>query len=82
MFAAHHEKALFLHFLRSLLIIYLISVSLEEKTIVLKKKSGKSLEFWIHKFVRTMFINNRLKANVVSFALKHNLFAQIDDNVT
>ena len=56
------KKALFLHFLRSLLIIYLISVSLEEKTIVLKKKSGKSLEFWIHKFVRTMFINNRLKA--------------------
>ena len=55
------KKALFLHFLRSLLIIYLISVSLEEKTIVLKKKSGKSLEFWIHKFVRTMFINNRLK---------------------
>lgn len=57
-------------------------MSLEEKTIVLKKKSVKSLEFWIHKFVRTMFINNRLKANVVSFALKHNLFAQIDDNVT
>ena len=56
------KKALFLHFLRSLLIIYLISVSLKEKTIVLKKKSGKSLEFWIHKFVRTMFINNRLKA--------------------
>ena len=82
MFAAHQEKALFLPFLRSLLIIYLISVSLVEKTIVLKKNSGKRLEFWIHKFVRTIFINNRLKANVVSFALKHNLFAQFDDNVT
>jgi len=57
-------------------------VRLEKETIVLKKKSGKRLEFWIHKFVQTMFINNRLKATVLSFALKHNLFAQIDDNVT
>ena len=48
------KKALFLLFLRSVLITYLITSSLEKEIIVLEKKSGKSLEFWIQKSVRTL----------------------------
>ena len=44
------KKSLFLRFLRSLLITYLITVSLE---ILL---SGKSLEFWIQRSVRTLWL--------------------------
>ena len=49
------KKALFLHFLRSLLIIYLITLSLEKEIInCLEKKSGKSLKFWIQKSVQIL----------------------------
>ena len=42
------EKALFLaSFKISLLITYLITLSLEKEIIVLAKQSAKSLEFWI-----------------------------------
>ena len=48
MFAAQHEKKLCsLLLLRSLLITYLITLSLEKEIIVLAKKSAKSLEFWV-----------------------------------
>ena len=40
---------------KGLLITYLITLSLEEK-LLFWKKSGKSLEFWIQKFVRTLDI--------------------------
>ena len=81
MFAGHHEKSFVPSLFKVSVDHWLISVSLEKETIVLKKIWKKS---WILdlQIVRTMFINNRLKANVLSFALKHNLFAQIDDNVT
>ena len=49
------KKALFLHFLRSLLITYLITLSLEKEIInCLEKKSGKSLKFWIQKSVQIL----------------------------
>ena len=48
------KKALFLWvFFKDLLITYLITLSLEKK-LLFWKKSGKSLEFWIQKFVRTL----------------------------
>ena len=54
------EKALFLcsfvFFLKSLLITYLITLSVEKKYIVLEK-NGKSLEFWIrnlHKLTQSV----------------------------
>ena len=40
MFAVHLEKTLFLRFLRSVLITYLITLSLEKEIIILEKKSG------------------------------------------
>ena len=40
-------------FFKDLLITYLITLSLEKK-LLFWKKSGKSLEFWIQKFVRTL----------------------------
>ena len=40
--------------LRSLLITYLRTSSLEKEIIVFWKRSGKSLEFWIQKSVRTL----------------------------
>ena len=55
-FSLHREKSLFLRFLRSVLITYLITLSLEKEIIVLEKKSRKSLEFWIQKSVRTLSI--------------------------
>ena len=49
------KKALFLHFLRSLLITYLITLSLEKEIInCLEKNSGKSLKFWIQKSVQIL----------------------------
>ena len=49
------KKALFLPFLRSLLITYLITLSLEKEIInCLEKKSGKSLKFWIQKSVQIL----------------------------
>ena len=42
-------------FFKDLLITYLITLSLEKK-LLFRKKSGKSLEFWIQKFVRTLDI--------------------------
>ena len=54
-FVAHPEENLcFLSFLRSPLITYLIILCLEKEIIVLEKKSGRSLEFWIQKFVLTL----------------------------
>ena len=50
--AAHQEKPLLLLVLRSLLIPYLITLSLEKEIFVLEKKSGKSLEF--QKSVQTL----------------------------
>jgi len=50
------KKALFLLLLRSLLITYLITSSLEKEIILLEKKSGKSPEFWIRKSVRALYI--------------------------
>ena len=51
------KKALFLWFFlkKGLLITYLITLSLEKK-LLFWKKSGKSFEFWIQKFVRTLDI--------------------------
>ena len=40
MFAVHLEKTLFLHFLRSVLMTYLITLSLEKEIIILEKKSA------------------------------------------
>ena len=54
--ALHREKSLFMRFLRSVLITYLLNWSLEKEIIVLGKKSRKSLEFWIQKSVRTLSI--------------------------
>ena len=52
---AHHKENLcFLSFLSSPLITYLIILCLENEIIVLEKKSGRSLEFWIQKSVRTL----------------------------
>ena len=53
-FSLHREKSLFLRFLRSVLITYLITWCLGKEIIVLEKKSRKSLEFWIRKSVRTL----------------------------
>ena len=54
-FEAHHkENICFLRFLSSPLITYLIILCLEKEIIVLEKKSGRSLEFWIQKSVRTL----------------------------
>ena len=51
------KKALFLHFLRSLLITYLITLSLEKEMInCLGKKSGKSLKFWIQKSAQILCV--------------------------
>ena len=49
------KKGLFLQFLRSLLITYLMTSSVENKLIVLEKV-WKSLEFWIQKSVRILSI--------------------------
>ena len=49
-FAVHLEKTLFLRFLRSALITYLITLSLEKEIIILEKKSGQSFKFWIQKW--------------------------------
>ena len=54
--ALHREKSLFMRFLTSVLITYLLNWSLEKEIIVLGKKSRKSLEFWIQKSVRTLSI--------------------------
>ena len=43
MFAAHHKKALFLQFLSSLMITYLITLSLEKEIIVLENVWKTSL---------------------------------------
>ena len=43
------RKAWFLRFSRSLLITYLITLSVEKEIIVLGKKSGNDLKFWIQK---------------------------------
>ena len=43
MFAAHHEKSFVPAFLRSLMITYLITLSLEKEIIVLEKAWKKSL---------------------------------------
>ena len=48
------KKALFLCFLRSRLITYLITLSLEKRNSCFGKKSGKSLEFWMQKSERTL----------------------------
>ena len=53
-FAVHHKKSFVPVFLRSLLITYLIILSLE-KEITGLEKSGNSLEFWLPKSVRTLF---------------------------
>ena len=54
-FAAHHEKSFVPAFLRSLVITYLITLSLEKEIIsCLEKKSGKSLKFWIKKSVQIL----------------------------
>ena len=45
------KKPLFLRFLRCLLITYFITVSLEKKLL-----SGTSLEFWIQRSVRTLWL--------------------------
>ena len=47
------KKSWFLHFSRSLLITYLLTLS-PEKYIIVLERSGKSLEFWIQKSVRTL----------------------------
>ena len=67
MFAANHKKTLFPRFLRSLLIAYVITLSLEKEImIVLEKKSGKSLEFWIQKSVQTLnFALNKMSEQIV-----------------
>ena len=67
MFAANHKKTLFPRFLRSLLIAYVITLSLEKDIIiVVEKKSGKSLEFWIHKSVQTLnFALNKMSVQIV-----------------
>ena len=67
MFAANHKKTLFPRFLRSLLIAYVITLSLEKEIIiVLEKKSGKSLEFWIQKSVQTLnFALNKMSVQIV-----------------
>ena len=43
------RKAWFLRFSRSLLITYLITLSVQKEIIVLGKKSGNDLKFWIQK---------------------------------
>ena len=54
-FATHHEKSFVPAFLRSLVITYLITLSLEKEIIsCLEKKSGKSLKFWIKKSVQIL----------------------------
>ena len=50
MFAAEYEEIFVPAFLRSLLITYFITVRLE------KLLSGKSLEFWIQRSVRTLWL--------------------------
>ena len=67
MFAASHKKTLFPCFLRCLLIAYVITLSLEKEIIiVLEKKSGKSLEFWIQKSVQTLnFALNKMLVQIV-----------------
>ena len=67
MFAANHKKTLFPRFLKSLLIAYVITLSLEKEIIiVLGKKSGKSLEFWIQKSVQTLnFALNKMSVQIV-----------------
>ena len=51
------KKALLPSLLRSLLITYLITLSLGKgSTVFFGKKSGKGLEYWIPKFVRTLHI--------------------------
>ena len=55
-FVAHQEKSFVpVVFFKGLLITYLITLSLEKK-LLFWKKSGKSLEFWIQKFVQTLDI--------------------------
>ena len=50
----HHEKALFLYFSRSLLISLLFdNPESGKRNYRFGKKSGKSLEFWIRKSIRT-----------------------------
>ena len=48
------KKALLLRFLKSLLITYLITLSLEKEIIVLEKSPEKFLIFLPKKFVRTL----------------------------
>ena len=56
-FAAHHEKSFVPAFLSSLLITYLITLSLEKEILnCLEKKSGKSLKFWIQKSVQILCV--------------------------
>ena len=73
MFAANHKKTLFPRFLRSLLIAYVITLSLEKEIIiVLEKKSGKSLEFWIQKSVQTLnFALNKMSVQIVPDFILH-----------
>ena len=54
-------------FLRSPLITYLITLSLEKEIIVLKKQSGKSLEFWIRKSVRTLLLPRLFSFQISNF---------------
>ena len=67
MFVANHKKTLFPRFLTSLLIAYVITLSLEKEiVIVLGKKSGKSLEFCIQKSVQTLnFALNKMSVQIV-----------------
>ena len=56
MFAVHREKKIFVPaFLRSLMITYLITLSLEKEIIVLEKSLEKSPDFWTQKSVRTLY---------------------------
>ena len=60
------KRALFLRFLRSPLITYLITLGLEKEIIVFIK-AGKSLEFWILKSVRTLLLPHQFSFRISNF---------------
>ena len=60
MFAVHREKIFVPAFLRSLMITYLITLSLEKEIIVLEKSPEKIFDFWIEKSVQTLYESNVL----------------------
>ena len=72
------EKALFLHFLRSLLITHLITLRLEKK-LLFWKYSGKSLEFWIKNLFDPVLITLKGNSKLTSANLLSHLEAQNRD---